>query len=257
MSKKTNKILSLVCAVSTLSSLIVSTASAANDQNRGPIGPQGIQGPQGEQGQMGATGATGDTGPTGPTGATGEQGATGATGEDGPAGAGTIIPFASGKPIAMTTILDGSSGNSSILGFGNSATDIPSGQVINLTGDNQSAINFSFTMPRNGTLTNISAFFSATSPLTLIGSTISITADIYTSSTPDNNFTKLQGANVTIAPSLTGIISVGSESYGENSNLNIPLTKGTRVLVAFSSTSSGVSLTNTISGYASGGLCIV
>lgn len=81
MSKKTNKVLSLVCAVSTLSSLIAGTVSAANDQNRGPIGPQGIQGPQGEQGQIGATGATGPTGATGATGEIGPQGYLGPPGE--------------------------------------------------------------------------------------------------------------------------------------------------------------------------------
>ena len=52
----------------------------------GETGATGAEGPQGETGATGATGAQGETGETGPTGPTGPRGATGLTGPTGPTG---------------------------------------------------------------------------------------------------------------------------------------------------------------------------
>ncbi|MCZ1033770.1 collagen-like exosporium glycoprotein BclA3, partial [Clostridioides difficile] len=226
----------------------------------GATGPIGATGPTGADGATGATGATGPTGAdglVGPTGATGATGATGPTGPTGPTGASAIIPFASGIPLSLTTIAGGLVGTPGFVGFGSSAPGLSIvGGVIDLTNAAGTLTNFAFSMPRDGTITSISAYFSTTAALSLVGSTITITATLYQSTAPNNSFTAVPGATVTLAPPLTGILSVGSISSGIVTGLNIAATAETRFLLVFTATASGLSLVNTVAGYASAGIAI-
>lgn len=159
----------------------------------------------------------------------------------------------------MTTIAGGLAGTTSLIGFGSSATGISLvGGVIDLTGTLVGPlINFAFSAPRAGTITSIAAYFSNTIALALVGTTITITAQLYSSDTPDNTFTAIPGAVVTLAPPLTGIVGLGAISNGITTGLSIPVTPQTRLLLVFSATAAGVTLINTVTGYASGGLSIV
>lgn len=226
----------------------------------GPQGPQGSQGPQGLQGQQGEAGPIGLTGATGATGATGPQGDAGPQGPQGPqgvAGAETIIPYASGLPITLTTIAGGLPGPRALIGFGNSVSGVPTvGTSIDLTGAAGTLLNHAFSMPRSGTITSMSAYFSTTQALSLIGTTVTVSAQLYQSSTPDNNFTPVPGAVVTLAPAMTGVLTLGTISSGMTTGLNIPVTAGTRLLLVYSSSAAGLSLINTIGGYASAGVGI-
>ncbi len=130
------------------------------------------------------------------------------------------------------------------------------GSTIDLTGSPGTNLDESFSLPTDGTITSISAFFSATNALALVGTTVTVTAQIYESTTPDNTFTAIPGALVTLSPSLTGFIGVGTVSNGITTGLNIPVTAQTRLLLVFSASAAGLSLVNTISGYMSGGLSI-
>ncbi|WP_391204321.1 exosporium glycoprotein BclB-related protein [Psychrobacillus sp. L4] len=226
----------------------------------GPTGANGVTGATGDPGSTGPTGATGATGGTGPTGATGDigpTGAIGATGATGTAGSGAIIPFASGLPAAMTTILGGLVGTTSLVGFGNSVTGVSVlGGNIDLTGAGGTLLNFAFSVPRAGTITSISAYFSTTLALNLIGSTVTITAQLYRSTTPNNTFSPIPGALVTLAPSLTGLISIGQISNGLTTGLSIPVAPQDRLLMVFSAKATGLTLINTVAGYASAGVAI-
>jgi BclB C-terminal domain-containing protein len=102
----------------------------------------------------------------------------------------------------------------------------------------------------------MSAYFSTTAALSLIGTTVSITAQLYSATTPNNSFTAVPGASVTLAPSLSGIISIGAISNGITTGLNIPVTAETRFLLVFSTSAAGISLLTTTAGYASAGLSI-
>lgn len=229
----------------------------------GPTGATGIAGPAGATGATGATGPAGVAGPTGatgiagPAGASGATGPTGPTGATGPSGSSTIIPFASGSDYAVTTILGGLSGNGVLLGFGNGA-QTPSivGATIDLTGGSGQSLNFAFSMPRDGTITSISTYFSTTVAQALVGSTITLTGQLYESSTPDNTFTPIPGAVVTLAPALTGVVSIGTISNGITTGLSIPVTAQTRLLFVGSATATGLTLINTVSGYWSAGVAI-
>ena len=229
----------------------------------GPTGPTGATGPQGPQGPQGIQGPTGATGPQGPQGI---QGATGVTGLQGPqglqgvAGSSAIIPYASGLPVTLTTIAGGLVGTTALVGFGNSANGVSIlGGTIDLSGASIVAgtpINMAFSAPRDGTITAISAYFSVTTALSITGTTVTITAQLYRSTTPNNTFTAVPGAVVTLAPALTGLLAIGASSNGLITGLNIPVTSQTRLLLVFSATATGLSLAQTIIGYASGGVAI-
>jgi BclB C-terminal domain-containing protein len=224
----------------------------------GVTGGTGTAGLAGATGVTGGTGATGVAGITGVTGATGLAGVTGVTGVTGATGSGAIIPFASGGPAILTTIVGGLVGTTSLIGFGSSATGISLvGGAIDLTGSVVGPlINFAFSAPRDGVITSIAAYFSTTAALSLVGSTVTITAQLFSSPTPDNAFTAVPGAVVTLAPPLTGIIALGSISNGITTGLAIPVTAQTRLLLVFSATATGLTLVNTVVGYASGGVNI-
>lgn len=234
----------------------------------GPPGPQGETGPRGETGLTGATGAVGpqgpqgamgSQGPQGPQGAMGSQGATGpkgetgATGPQGPQGAsvGTIIPFASALPIELSTILNGVAGTYSFVGFGSSAKGATAlGDMINF-----SVTNYAFCMPKASTISAISAYFDTTVALSLLGTNITVRAELYFSDT--NCFRVLPDAFVDLSPTLNGIINIGSQVKGTRSGLNIPVSEGTRLLMIFSVRASGLSLVNSVLGFASAGVAIV
>ncbi len=234
------------------------TGTTGATGSTGATGGTGITGATGPSGSNGATGPIGTTGSTGATGATGagSTGATGATGATGESGAGSIIPFASGTPVTLTTTLGAFTNQLGLIGFGNSSSVLPSGPFIDLRGGPGINTNFAFSVPRDGTLTSIAAYFSLTSAESLVGTTVTVTAQLYSSSTPDNFFLPVPGAAVTLTPALTGVVATGTTSNGITTGLSIPVTAQTRYLMVFSITSTGVSLTNTVPGYASGGITI-
>lgn len=216
----------------------------------GLVGPAGPIGPTGE-------GPTGPSGPTGTTGSTGSTGATGVTGPTGPEGTGAIIPYSSGLPVTLTTIAGGLAGIPAFVGNGSSAPGSSVlGATIDLTGGPGIDLNYAYSVPRDGTITSMAGYFSTTAALSLVGTTVTLTAQLYISSTPDNVFTPVPGAIVTLAPALTGVASIGTVSSGLTTGLSIPVTSGSRILIVYSATAAGVSLINTVAGYASGGVVI-
>ncbi|MEK4434104.1 exosporium glycoprotein BclB-related protein [Paenibacillus sp. FSL K6-2862] len=224
----------------------------------GAPGSTGVTGATGSPGSTGETGATGAPGTTGVTGATGAPGTTGVTGATGTAGAGAIIPYASGLPVALTTVLGGLLNTSSLVGFGNSASGVSvNGGIIDLTGAAGTLLNFAFSASHAGTITSLAAYFSTTAGLSLVGSTITITAQLFRSTTPNNSFTAVPGAVVTLTPSLTGVLALGTISSGLTTGLSIPVAAGDRLLMVFSaSVTAGIDVATTLAGYASGGLSI-
>ncbi|KQY87264.1 spore surface glycoprotein BclB [Paenibacillus sp. Root52] len=230
----------------------------------GTPGTAGVTGATGTAGTTGVTGATGTAGTTGVTGATGTAGTTGVTGAPGTtgatgaAGSGAIIPYASGLPVALTTVLGGLLNTSSLVGFGNSATGISvNGGIIDLTGAAGTLLNFAFSASRAGTITSLAAYFSTTAGLSLVGSTVTITAQLFHSTTPNNTFTAVPGALVTLAPPLTGVLALGTISSGLTTGLSVPVAAGDRLLMVFSaSVTAGIDVATTLAGYASGSLTI-
>lgn len=246
------------------------TGSTGATGATGATGPAGLQGITGVTGSTGATGTAGSTGSTGATGVTGATGATGSTGADGligPTGAtgdagvsgsSALIPYGSGLPVTMTTVLGGLLNTSSIMGFGTSASGITiSAGSIDITGSPILNYSLAFSVPQDGVITGMAAYFSTTVGLSLISSSITVTARLFESSTPDNQFTEIPGAVVTLTPDFTGILAIGTVSSGLTPGLSIPVTAGTRLLFVFSAeVTSGLDLATAIVGYASGGVSL-
>ncbi|WP_353234567.1 exosporium glycoprotein BclB-related protein [Diaphorobacter ruginosibacter] len=168
-----------------------------------------------------------------------------------------LIPFASGLPLSLTTVVGGLAGNAGLVGFGSSASSaLAVGNTIDLTGATGQVLNMAFSVPVNGTITSISGYFSSSVALPLIGTTLTVNAQLYQSSVPDNVFTPIPGAVVTLAPSLTGIVAIGGTSNGITSGLSIPVTAGSRLLMVYTASTTGLSVVTTLTGYASGGVSI-
>ncbi|OEH86842.1 hypothetical protein BHU72_00825 [Desulfuribacillus stibiiarsenatis] len=193
-------------------------------------------------------------GPPGPPGPQGPQGPQGPPGPEGPPGPGSIIPFASGPITTLTTVLGGLAGTQSLVGFGANTVALLVGGIIDTTG----LESFSFSMPRDGEITSIAAYFSVGAELSLIGSEVSITAQLYSSTTPDNNFSPIPGTIVNLTPSLTGIVNIGTNVSGITTGLSIPVTAETRIMMVFSvAVTGGIDIATIVSGFASAGVSII
>lgn len=83
-----------------------------------------------------------------------------------------------------------------------------------------------------------------------------LTAQLYESNTPDDTFTPVPGVIVTLAPAFTGVLAIGTITNGTTTGLSIPVTNQTHLMVVFSATAGGISLVNTVSGYATAGIGI-
>jgi BclB C-terminal domain-containing protein len=161
-------------------------------------------------------------------------------------------------PLALTTIAGGLAGTASLVGFGNSGPLLSAlGATIDLTGAAGTLLNFAFTVPNDSIITSIAAYFSTTVALTLIGTDITINAQLYSSPTPNNIFSPIAGTSLSLTPALSGLVSIGTISRARLDGLSIPVTAETRLLLVFSATASGVTLINTVGGYGSAGVTIV
>lgn len=217
-----------------------------------------IQGPRGPQGLRGLQGIRGPRGFSGPQGIPGPQGEPGTPGTPGIPGIGAIIPYASGVTSSLITVLGGLTNTGSVIGFGSSASGIDvAGGSLDLTGAGGGLLNFSFSVPRDGVITSIAAYFSTTAALNLLTSTLTVTAQLYQSTAPNNIFSPIPGAVVTLAPSLTGVVNVGTTLNDITTGLNIPVTEQTRILMVFSvAVTGGPDIATTVVGYASAGVAI-
>lgn len=125
-----------------------------------------------------------------------------------------------------------------------------SGTTIDLTGSATTLLNFAMVVPRDGVITHFSAFFSVALGATLL-SQPSIIARVFKSQSPTSNlFDEIISIN--LSPTLGPIINLG-DTYTGQTNVNIPVSQGERLLVVF-----GVSaaLAVAVTGYASAGIAI-
>lgn len=221
---------------------------------RGRRGFQGRQGGLGFQGNQGFQGF-GFQGAVGGQGFIGGQGIQGISGTQGIPGSTAIIPFSSGSPLSMTFVAAISTSLVGLDAFGTNASNVAiSGGTINLTGAAGLVLDTAFNMPRAGTLTSLSATFSNTAAVTLVGA-VTITAQLWRAAGNSNIFSPLAGAIVSLAPTvgpglvLPGVIVTGTSTF------SVPVAAGDRLILVFAATSTAAE-TATINGYASGGSAI-
>ncbi|MGE1127309.1 exosporium glycoprotein BclB-related protein [Bacillus wiedmannii] len=225
----------------------------------GPTGDTGAAGPTGPTGDTGLAGATGATGPTGDTGPTGATGATGPTGDTGPTGltgatgatgGGAIIPFASGTTPAL--LVNAALANTgTLLGFGFSQPGIAPGVGGTLTILPGVVGDYAFVAPRDGIITSLAGFFSATAALAPLAP-VQIQMQIFIAPAASNTFTPV-APPLLLTPALPAI-AIGTTATGIQA-YNVPVVAGDKILVYVSLTAA--SPIAAVAGFVSAGLNIV
>ena len=193
----------------------------------------------------------------GPKGDRGPRGFRGPRGKPGPANEGAIIPFSSGTtPVILTTVANAlpSTGFVAAIGFGETQNNIVPGACGT---QNLTATNMAFSVPRDGTITAITAYFTNTASNTVSSSVLQISVQLYRSTQPNNVFTPLEGTRVDLTPTFTGTLAANSIFTGSRENIRVRVEQGDRlVLVYFLSVVSEPTLSTTIVGNASAGVNI-
>lgn len=167
-------------------------------------------------------------------------------------GRGGIIPYASGVvPVALTSLAGGLVGIPFYIGFGTAVPGvILANNTINLTG----LVNEAFTVPRNGTITAISATFTLTVALTVAGEAATVNAQIYRAPAGSNIFSPT-GVSVNLTPPLTSLLTVGTTLSGSSiPAVPVSVAPGDRLLMVYSL--SGTTLATAVTGTVSAGITI-
>lgn len=170
-----------------------------------------------------------------------------------PPNTGSIIPFSSGvTPAVLTTLVGGLVGTTSLIGFG---TAIPGITIVGNTIDLSGVVTEAFAVPRNGSITAISASFTALAAVDLGLGSVSVTAQIYRAPAGSSVFTATN-ARVTLTPPFTGLITLGQTSYGSSNVPPVPVAQGDRLLMVYSIAGTGITLAAALTGTASAGITI-
>lgn len=209
----------------------------------GPAGPKGDQGDPGPKGDQGDPGPKGDQGDPGPKGDQGDPGPAGADGDDGTSS--KVVMSGSAGEAAMTTIAGGLAGTVAVLPLNGAVSTAESGSVFGGTVDT-TASPYPQTFPADFTLTDFAMSSSLTQALNLLGTTVTMSAQLYTSTLGDNVMSPVPGASCVASPALTGSVTIGTIVSCRTSGLAIPITAGTRAVMVVSITAAGLSLLNTV-----------
>lgn len=161
-----------------------------------------------------------------------------------------IIPYSSG--LSLITNADGTANLINLISFGSySSTFFVDGQIDGLLN------NMSFTVPRDGLIRFISGVVTIGRDLALGDSTLSITLQLYSASQSDRFFSPLPGTLLTLSPLLTGNVLEGSNLTVDSPELLVPVTRGTRLMLAYSaSITDGSASSVSLLGYNSTGITI-
>lgn len=165
---------------------------------------------------------------------------------------GSIIPFSSGiTPVVLATIAGGLVGTASIIGMGSA---VPGVSIAGNSIDLSSIVTESFSVPRAGNITEMSASFTVAVGTTLIGTT-TVNAKVYKAPAGSSIFTATD-ATVNLEPSFTSILTVGNTASGSATFAPIPVEQGDRLIMVISIEATGVTIIQELAGTVSAGITI-
>ncbi|MCM3619058.1 hypothetical protein M3936_15825 [Sutcliffiella horikoshii] len=141
-----------------------------------------------------------------------------------------------------------------LIGFGSSSPSIDIlGTTIDLT-DSQGLLYYAFTLPREATVTAITAFYSLTVQATLL-TPVSVVATVF-SAPPGSNIFSETDISITLAPPIpAGATLIGASRSGIETGLSETFPTGTRLLMVFS-LATDFSILSAVTGFASASLAI-
>ncbi|CAM5190228.1 BclB domain-containing protein OS=Lysinibacillus sphaericus OX=1421 GN=LS41612_01905 PE=4 SV=1 [Lysinibacillus sphaericus] len=152
----------------------------------------------------------------------------------------------------LTSLVTGRTATPSLIGFG---TAVPGVTLVGNTLDLSGVVTEAFTVPRAGSITGLSASFSATVAIALVGST-TVTATIYRAPAGSTTYTATD-ATVNLAPAFTGAIALGATAFGSGSFSPVAVSAGDKLIMVYSITTTGVAVAQVLTGTASAGITIV
>jgi BclB C-terminal domain-containing protein len=155
-------------------------------------------------------------------------------------------------------VADGLVGLPAFVGFGSSAQGVDVlASTIDLTGAPTDDLNYAFTVPRDGLITSLTAFFSVTAAVGVGVGDYQIHAQLYISQAPDSNiFDAIAATDIALTPAFPGLgIALGDIATGSVA-VNIAVSAGDRLLLVFYVEPPALSVAATVAGYASAGLAI-
>jgi BclB C-terminal domain-containing protein len=160
----------------------------------------------------------------------------------------------------MTQNAQGVSVLGSLIGFGQVVRNISlAGSTINLGSTTADVLrNTAITVPQDASITAVSGYFSATQNVSIGGiDVITVSLEVWASTTPDDDFTLLTGTHIDLA-TFVFQLNAGDIGSATTSNLTpIFVSAGTRLILV--ARISGVddppfSAPHTLRGYVSGGI---
>ena len=189
----------------------------------------------------------------------GSPGIPGTHGVPGPAGPSVAGQgYASGPPIVLSAISSlPETRLVGLVGSGNSASGVTllsAGVTPTLDITNPGIALFSqiYVAPQARTFTSLYAYFQLTAGIT-VGGTVSVNVSLYTAPTTGNIFTRANSTLVTLTPTLTGVVNIGTLLSG-SAALAFSVPAGTRYTLVYDTESTGLTVLLAIAGTASAGL---
>jgi hypothetical protein len=183
-------------------------------------------------------------------------GPAGATGATGATGSGAVF-LSSGSVATATTIAGGLVGTGPVFPISGTALVAVPNATLTLAsldlGSSSTLLSVAQTFPKTITLTKINGTFDTTAALSLIGSSVTLTATVYTGVSGSNVLTPPVGTLTCSPPAYTGILAIGDVRTCTGSG-SVTVNAGGRAVIVVSATASGVSLINTLVFGASFGL---
>lgn len=141
-----------------------------------------------------------------------------------------IIPYSSGLYMVLNTNEEGQASIAAMVGFGNYISAVlDNGQV-----DEQDD-HLSFLVPHDSVIHELVAFCNIRQEIILGDSSLRVVAQIYSAGLTDNFFTPIPETRLELSPLLEGIVPVGQHLYAATGDIAIPVTKGTRLMLIYTS----------------------
>lgn len=155
----------------------------------------------------------------------------------------------------MAHVVGGLLDTGTVIGFGQSLSSVAvGGATIDLTGAVGLATDMAFSVPRSGTLSQLSVFYSNVVGINLLLSTASVVVQVYRSTTPNNIFSPIPGALVVLP--FSAVITLGTIANASTA-LAVSVSNQDRLLlVARVTITAGLDILATLTGYVSAGLAI-